>query len=87
MQFCGGLVKHYEKAVDWLNKATSDRDNQMQRDREIQIFVVSIEKQHLGLGNWDERLWIALLESATVHADNRITFRFKAGTYIEVGAE
>ena len=73
--------------MDWLNKATSDRDNQMQRDRELQIFIVSIEKQHLVLGNWDERLWIALLESATVHADNRITFRFKNGTEIDVVRE
>lgn len=32
-------------------------------------------------------LWITLLETATVHADNRITFRFKDGTNIEVGAE
>lgn len=81
------LVKRYEKAVNRLNKATADRDNRMQRDRELRIFIGSIEKQPLVLENWDERLWISLLESATVHADNRITFRFKDGTEIMVGAE
>ena len=59
----------------------------MQRDRELRIFIGSIEQQPLVLETWDERLWISLLGSATIHADNRITFRFKDGTEIEVGAE
>lgn len=81
------LVKRYEKAVDRLNRATAEKDSRMQRDRELRIFIGSLEKQPLVLESWDERLWISLLESATVHADNRITFRFKDGTEIEVGAE
>ena len=81
------LVKRFEKAVERLNKATAERDDRMQRDRELRIFIGSIEKQPLVLETWDERLWISLLESATVYADNRITFRFKDGTEIEVGAE
>lgn len=36
------LVKRYEKAVEQLNKATADRENKMQRDRELRIFVASI---------------------------------------------
>lgn len=43
-------------------------------------------KRHLGIVSLCA-LWITLLETATVHADNRITFRFKDGTDIEVGAE
>ena len=59
----------------------------MQRDRGLRIFIGSIKEKPLVLETWDERLWITLLETATVHADNRITFRFKDGTDIEVGAE
>ena len=51
------------------------------------IFISSIKEQPFVLETWDEGLWLTLLETATVHADNRITFRFKDGTYIEVGAE
>ena len=43
-------------------------------------------KRHFGIVSLCA-LWITLLETATVHADNRITFRFKDGTDIEVGAE
>ena len=81
------LVNRYEKAVERLKKATAERDNRMQRDRELRIFIGSIEKQPLVLETWDEGLWLTLLETATVYADNRITFRFKDGTDIEVGAE
>ena len=39
------------------------------------------------LENRDERLRISLSESTAVLADNRITFRFKDSTEINVGAE
>lgn len=81
------LVKRYEKAVDRLNKATAERESRIQRDRDLRIFISSIKEQPFVLETWDEGLWLTLLETATVHADNRITFRFKDGTYIEVGAE
>lgn len=81
------LVKRYEKAVDRLNKATAERESRMQRDRDLRIFISSINEQPLVLETWDEGLWLTLLETATVHADNRINFRFKDGTDIEVGAE
>lgn len=54
---------------------------------ELRTMLDEIEKQPLVLENWEERLWISLLESATVHADNRITFRFKDGTEIDVASE
>lgn len=82
-----GLVKRYEKAVARLNKVSAEKERRMQRDRELRIFIGAIEKQPLVLESWDERLWISLLETATVHAGGRITFRFKDGTEIEVGAE
>ena len=81
------LVKRYEKAVDRLNKATAERESRMQRDRDLRIFISSIKEQPLVLETWDEELWLTMLETATVHADNRIIFRFKDGTDIEVGAE
>ena len=80
------LVKRYEKAVDRLKKATAERESRMQRERELRIFIDSIEKQPLVLEAWDEGLWLTLLESATVHKDNRITFLFKNATAIDVQA-
>ena len=80
------LVKRYEKATDRLKVVTADRESRMQRDRELRIFIGSIEKQPLVLEAWDESLWLTLLETATVHKDNSITFRFKNGTEITIQA-
>lgn len=78
------LVKRYEKAVNRLNKANAEREKRMQRDRDFRIFIAEIARQPLILNTWDERLWVALLDSATVHADKRIAFRFKDGTEIDI---
>lgn len=55
------LVNRYEKAVERLNKATAERDNRMQRDRELRIFIGSIEKQpsslRLGTKGYGSRCW------------------------------
>lgn len=81
------LVKRYEKTTARLRAVTEEKERRSQRDRELRIFIDSIKEKPLVLETWDEGLWITLLETATVHADNRITFRFKDGTDIEVGAE
>lgn len=80
------LVKRYEKATDRLKVVTAERESRMQRDRELRIFIDSIEKQPLVLEAWDEGLWLTLLETATVHKDNRITFLFKNDSAIDIQA-
>ena len=36
---------------------------------------------------WNDELWLGLVDHATVHSDGSITFKFKNGTEITVGAE
>ncbi len=80
------LVSRYERTQKRLKFVTTERDSRMQHDREFRIFIGTIEKQPLVLEHWDEKLWISLLETATVHKDNRITFLFKNGTAIDISA-
>ena len=80
------LVKRYEKATARLKVVTEERERRTQRDRELRIFIGTIEKQPLVLETWDERLWISLLDTAMVKRNNSITFRFKNGTVIEIAA-
>ena len=82
-----GLVKRYEKAVSKLKEKTAERDRRSERERAIRIFISALKKQPLAVKEWDEELWISLLETATVHRDKRISFLFKNGTSIEVEAE
>lgn len=59
----------------------------MQCDRDLRLFIDYIGNQPLVLETLDEGIWLALLETATVHAESGITFRFKNVAEIEVGSE
>lgn len=79
-----GLVARYEKATARLTELTAEKERKRDQDREIRLFIESIKEKPLVLDEWDERLWIALLDRATVFRDGRITFKFKNGSEIEV---
>lgn len=81
------LVRRYEKAVGKLNADIAERDSKLQRERELRIFIAELAKQPLVVSEWNEELWISLLDTATVHRDNHITFRFRDGTEIGVSIE
>ena len=48
------------------------------------MFMEALKKQPLVLEEWDERLWIAIVDRATVFRDDRIVFKLKCGSEIEV---
>ena len=35
------------------------------------------------LTEFDEKLWLSIIDTVTVHTDGRMTFRFQGGTEIE----
>jgi site-specific DNA recombinase len=79
-----GLLARYEKARARLDVLMAEKERKLNQDREIRLFIETLKKQPLVLGEWDERLWIAILDRATVFRDGRIVFRFKSGNEIEV---
>jgi site-specific DNA recombinase len=78
------LVKRYEKAIKRVDELSAERTRKQDRDRELRLFIESIKEQPLVLEVWNERLWVGLLEKATVFHDGRMLFEFKNGTEIEV---
>lgn len=78
------LVKRYEKATKRVDELSAERTRKQDRDRELRLFIESIKEQPLVLEVWNERLWVGLLEKATVFRDGRMVFEFKNGTEIEV---
>ena len=79
------LVRRYEKANKRLTEVTQERDGRINRERELRIFFSELAEKPLVIEEWDEELWVSILETATVHKDGQITFLFKNGTSIEVG--
>ena len=79
------LVKRYEKSSARLDTLSTEKSRKGDRDRELRLFIESIKNQPLVLEVWSERLWVGLLDKATVFHDGRMVFQFKNGTEIEVG--
>ncbi|MGX8709456.1 MAG: recombinase family protein [bacterium] len=78
------LVKRYEKTSARLDTLSTEKSRKQDRDRELRLFIESIKKQPLVLEVWSERLWVGLLDKATVFHDGRMVFQFKNGMEIEV---
>lgn len=79
-----GLLARYEKATARLTEVTVEKERKLDQDRELRLFIEALKKQPLVLEEWDERLWIAIVDRATVFRDGRIVFKFKSGGEIEV---
>lgn len=78
------LVKRYEKATKRVDELSAERTRKQDRNRELRLFIESMKEQPLVLEVWNERLWVGLLEKATVFHDGRMVFEFKNGTGIGV---
>lgn len=79
-----GLLARYEKATALVKEITAEKAQKQIRERDLRLFIESLKKQPHALEEWDERLWVALIDKATVYRDGRIVFRFKSGKEIEV---
>ena len=76
------IEKRYNEAQKQLNELEAETENRKRRGKELKKFIAELAKQPQALSEWDERLWVTLLDSATVYHDGRIVFSFKDGMVI-----
>lgn len=77
-------IARYEKAAKMLKQKSEDRNSRIEREKAIRIFVTALEKQPFVINEWDDRLWMSLLEKVTVYNGGRIMFLLKNGNGLEV---
>ena len=76
------LVRRYNMRaanLESLRKAKADRE--VKADA-IGEFIFRIQELDT-LTEFDEKLWLTVINMVTVHADGRMTFRFQGGTEID----
>ncbi len=76
------IEERYNNAFEWSKALEAERDKRLRKSKELSVYIAALRKQPLVIGEWDERLWITLLDRATVMSDGSIVFRFKCGTEI-----
>lgn len=82
--YCDEHRKRYNEAMERQQELVQERDKRKRRSRELKAFITALSKQPQLLTAWDERLWITLLDTATVNFDGTITFSFKGGHEIRI---
>ena len=76
------IEERYNAAMARATALEGELADRKRRSKEIRAFMMMLSTQPRVLMEWDERVWITLLDTATVQADGLIAFRFKCGTVI-----
>jgi len=78
----GRIEERYNAALGHYTALEAEREKRIYKSKELTTFIAMLKKQPLTVPEWNERLWIALLDTATVQQDGSIVFRFKSGKEI-----
>jgi len=76
------IEKRYNAALERYTTLEKEIEMRMRKSNEISAFITTLKKQPLTVPEWNERLWITLLDIAIVQRDGSIVFRFKSGREI-----
>ena len=78
-----GFVERYEKAKAQLEQLRTTKTVREAQTEVIGAFMFEIQELD-ALTEFDEKLWLTVIDTVTVHADGRLTFKFQGGTEIDV---
>ena len=78
------LVERYRRIEKKVMKLKEKRMEILEKDNKLRNFIKSLKEQPETITEWDDSLWRDLLDTAVVHKDKSITFRFKDGTEVSV---
>lgn len=66
--------------IDELEAAKRERQDRVKR---FEIFIRALEKQHGELAEFDDSVWLAVIDTVTVTPDGKLVFRFVNGMEVE----
>ena len=78
-----GFVERYEKATARLEQLRITKAEREAQAEAIGAFMFEVQEFD-ALTDFDENLWLTVIDTVTVHADGRLTFKFQGGTEIDV---
>ena len=77
-----GFVERYEKAKAKLERLRITKAEREAQAEAIGAFMFEVQELD-ALSEFDEKLWLSVIDTVTVHADGRLTFKFQGGTEID----
>ena len=77
------LLARYTAATQRITELTKIKENRKSQQTLLTAFTATMEDQKQMLDAFDEELWLAVIEKATMSSDGRIIFTFINGIEIE----
>ena len=77
-----GFVERYENTKAQLGQLRTTKAEQEAQAEAIGAFMFEVQELDT-INEFDEKLWLTIIDTVTVHTDGRMTFRFQGGTEIE----
>ena len=68
------LTEKYEKKMHSKNKLLEKKQALQYRITEIKAYIEKLRKADSVITEWDDMLWMLLIEKATVYHDGKISF-------------
>lgn len=78
-----GFVVRYEKAKSRIEELRTTRVAREAQAEAIGVFMFEVQELDT-LSEFDEKLWLTVIDTVTAHADGRLTFKFQGSTEIDV---
>ena len=81
------LNQKFNEVTEALTQLAAERKQREQKNKAMGLYIRTLKKSPLVLTEWDDTIWIVMVEKAIVHRDRSITFVFYNGQEITVEAE
>lgn len=73
------LETRHEKLKTKLEELLSERLKKESLEIKMRAFLKTLNRSKNEIDKWDERIWMLMVESGTVHRNKNITFKFNNG--------
>ena len=74
-----GLAERYETAKAKLEKLQAEKAQREAKAEDIGGFMFELAEYGEPITEFDDRLWLTVIDTVTVHRDGRMTFKFQTG--------
>ena len=77
------LSARYDMLQVQLDKMISEKKLKQGQKQKMHTFIKNLKESENELADWNERIWMLMVESALVHRDSSITFKFNNGKVLK----
>lgn len=76
------MEQRYEGAKSRLETMLTRKAEREAKADQIGAFMFELAERDEPITEFDDRLWLAVIDTVTAHADGRLVFKFQNGTEV-----